>query len=115
MNATAAPQKNQHLPLASAYLTDFLATLTPCLVNCCLVSPWFDGSVDQALQALRAGDPKRAAAMLALATEQAAQPVPADEADNLEAQEERQRIALAVRVALGLMGQPLPTTPPTRG
>lgn len=91
------------LTLVREYLADFLSTLVPWLANCCMVSPWSDGSLDQALQALRADEPEQAAKLLTLAAEQAAEPVPADEAHLPQVQEERIRISLAVSVAQALL------------
>lgn len=92
------------LALAFAYLVDFITSIGPAwLANGCLVSHWNDGAVDQAAQALRAGDAPRALAMLTEAAEYAAQPVPTDEDHAMQAQEERDRVALAVRVALALL------------
>lgn len=94
----------ESLALVCEYLEDFIRWLGPVWgANGCLLSLWEDGSIDQALQALRANDPKRAAEMLALAAEQASEPVGWDEHKSNEAQEERCRIALAVRVARALL------------
>lgn len=92
------------LALVLAYLEDFARSLGPVWgANGCLLSLWEDGSLDQAVQALRACDPRRAADMLAMAAEQASQPVSPDEHKASEARQERDRIALAVRVALALL------------
>ncbi len=70
------------LSVAAEFLARFIAILkdTPDQADAhrCMVSPWGDGSLDQAAQALRAGDPQQAVTMLALATEQARQPVGVD-------------------------------------
>ena len=67
------------LSVAADFLAAFIAILkdTPDQADAhrCMVSPWGDGSLDQAAQALRAGDPQQAVKMLAQATEQAREPV----------------------------------------
>lgn len=67
------------LKVAADFLAAFIAILkdTPDQADAhrCMVSPWGDGSLDQAAQALRAGDPQQAVKMLAQATEQAREPV----------------------------------------
>jgi hypothetical protein len=111
MSAAASP-----FALVAEFLADFIASLFPVWVaNGCLMSEWQDGSLDQALQALQADDGPTALGMLALAQQQAAAPVGDDEEDRLDlpaAQQERQRIALAARVATALtreaMRQPAP-------
>lgn len=91
--------------LALEYLEEFISNVQAAWpVNYCLVSLWNDGALDGAVLALRAGDAGRALAMLAQAAEHAAKPVPTSENRALEAQEERERMALAVRVARALLG-----------
>lgn len=96
--------------LASEYLADFLVSLNPAflggmahMANAHLASHWDEGALDQALEALRKGDGAKAVALLGEAAKCAAVPVPASEADSLQAQAERDRMALAVRVVLALM------------
>ena len=84
--------------LLRAYLADFLANTPAMTANHGLISPWSDGSLDLALQAVRAGDLPRAADVLAQASAQAAETVPEP-----QAQQERERIALAVSVACALL------------
>jgi hypothetical protein len=101
--------------LVAEFLADFIASLFPVWVaNGCLMSEWQDGSLDQALQALQAGDGPTALGMLALAQQQAREPVK-DEPDAFRltfVEQERQRMALAARVATALtreaMRQPAP-------
>jgi hypothetical protein len=84
--------------LLRAYLADFLAHTPAMTGNHGLISPWSDGLLDLALQAVRAGDLPRAADGLAQASALAAEPVPEP-----QAQQERERIALAVSVACALL------------
>jgi len=103
MNATASP-----FALVAEFLADFIASLFPVWsANGCLMSEWQDGSLDQALQALQADDGPTALGMLALAQQQAREPVTLlDEPDALRltfVEQERQRIALAARVATALI------------
>jgi hypothetical protein len=92
--------------LAVQYLAEFIAGVFPAWpANGCLVSDWGDGSLDQAWQALRADDGPTALGVLALATQQAAEPVSPDEENHNDlaaAQQERQRMAMVARVATAL-------------
>jgi hypothetical protein len=111
MNAATSP-----FALAAEFLAEFIAGVLPVWpANGCLVSDWEDGSLDQALQALRADDGPTALGMLALAQQQTAAPVGDDEENHLDlpaAQQERQHMHLAARVATALtreaMRQPAP-------
>jgi len=77
MSAAASP-----FALVAEYLASFIASLFPVwAANGCLVSAWQDGSLDQALQALRADDGATALGMLALAQQQAREPVGFEEHD----------------------------------
>ena len=100
-------KRDAAVALLRAYLADFLNNTPRLAGNHILTSHWSDGWLDLALQAVRACDLQRAADALRRAAEEAAEPVivwPGDTADYIEnAQQERERIALAVSVACALL------------
>ena len=98
INSSSTVKRGAAVALLRAYLVDFLAHTPAMTANHGLISPWSDGSLDLALQAVRAGDLPRAADVLAQASALAAEPVPEP-----QAQQERERIALAVSVACALL------------
>lgn len=94
----------QRLALACEYLAHIVQSIdTPWFVNDRMVSLWNGGALDRALQSLRMGDAKQATAHLLEAAELAAVPVPTGERHAMEAQAERDGIALAAKVARALL------------
>jgi hypothetical protein len=91
-------QRVARLAPAAGFLARFLADPQPSPWHSAW--PWCDGSLDQAWQALNAGDPARAVKMLNEATEQLREPL-------VQAtQTERQRIAQAIRTTRLMMANP---------
>lgn len=96
--AEDSTQRVARLAPAAGFLARFLADPQPSPWHSAW--PWCDGSLDQAWQALNAGDPARAVKMLNEATEQLREPL-------VQAtQTERQRIAQAIRTTRLMMANP---------
>jgi hypothetical protein len=106
-NPEDAAKRAARLSPAAVFLAGFLAQTKPGRwQNACLMSAWDDGSLDQALQALRAADPRQAVKMLNMAMEQIHEPLDTSEPDAQQAQIERQRIAQAIRTTRLMMANP---------
>jgi hypothetical protein len=103
-------QRIERLRTAAQFLAHTIANLSPVShANRCMVSPrgaWGDGSLDQALQALNAGDPRQAVKLLNLAMEQTREPLDTSEPDARQAQSQRKRIAQAIRTTRLMMANP---------
>jgi hypothetical protein len=104
----AQAKRTARLAPAAAFLAQFIQQLPlGHLYDLrCLVSVWCDGSLDQAVQALRAADPRQAVKMLNLALEQIREPIEASAPNAAQAQAERLRVALAIRTTRLMMANP---------
>ena len=104
----AQAKRAARLAPAADFLAQFIQQLPPGHLYDlrCLVSVWCDGSLDQALQALRAADPRQAVKMLNLALEQIREPIEASAPNAAQAQAERLRVAQAIRTTRLMMANP---------
>lgn len=107
-NPEASAKRAARLAPAAGFLAGFLATFKPChpTAHATLMSAWNDGSLDQALQALRAADPRQAVKMMNLAFEQIREPLEAGDPFAALALTERQRVAHAIRTTRLMMANP---------